>query len=69
MQHKTNKDHTIAKSAAKRKKQMKYDKYIKELRERPAQTWSARMPAYAYTILSPDPRYRPKQQDGGEWHE
>lgn len=64
MQHKTNKDHTITKSAAKRKKQMKCDKYIKELRERPAQTWSAKMPAYAYTSLCPDPRYRP----GGEMY-
>lgn len=27
-------------------------------------TWSARMPAYCFTVLCPDERYRPKGTDG-----
>lgn len=26
----------------------------------PCRTWSARMPAYCFTVLCPDVRYRPK---------
>lgn len=37
-------------------------KDILEVTAPPRRTWSARMPAYCFTILCPDGRYRP----GGE---
>ena len=44
--------------------------YSQEIKERPA-TWSARMPAYCYTELCPDPalRERPSKYRKGTRHE
>lgn len=32
----------------------------------PCKTWPARMPAYCFTVLCPDARYRPVAQDKGD---
>ncbi|RKJ00465.1 hypothetical protein D7X87_22750 [bacterium D16-54] len=40
------------------------DQYDRILKTAPCGTWSARMPAYCFTVLCPDVRYRP---EGGKY--
>ncbi len=43
-----------------RAKQALYDDILTEAAP-PRKTWSARMPAYCFTVLCPDARYRPEK--------
>lgn len=57
---KSSKERQMETKKVKRAKQAIYSDCEKHDRR---STWSARMPAYCYTVLCPDPRYRPKKEE------